>query len=64
MSRGQTLLLLPCDDNKLHKQKLAISSTPNSAKLDIGDGIFIFLSLYGSKSNGCPRHMCVHIVDI
>ena len=47
MSCGQTLLFLPCNDNKLHKQKLAISSTPSSAKLDIGDGkLFVYFYLY------------------
>ena len=44
---GQTLLLLQFNDNKLQRQKLAISSTPRSAKLSIGDGdISIFM---------CPR---------
>ena len=35
-SCGQTLLLRPCNDNKL--QNLAISSTPSSTKLGIGLG--------------------------
>ena len=54
MSRGQTLLLLPCNDNNLQKQKLAVSSMPSSVKIGIGDGMFCvckFLFLYGNKSN-------------
>ena len=52
MSHGQTLLLLPCNDNKLQKQNLAISFMSSSEKLGIDDEFFCkFLSLYGSKSN-------------
>ena len=45
MSRGQTLLLLPSSDNKLQKS-LAISSTPSSAKLGIGDNTFLFILIF------------------
>ena len=60
MSRGQTLILLPYNDNKLQKQKLAISSTPNSVKLGIGDGKFLFIFFLYME----VRVMFDHIISI
>ena len=46
ISRGQTLFFLPCKINTLQKQKVAISSTPNSAKIRIGDDKFSFIFIF------------------
>ena len=62
MTGCQTLLLLPCNVNKLQKRKLAISSRHSSAKLGIaiGDGkFFVYFDLYMEVSVMFDHVICV-----